>query len=139
MDIAMREAAATTGKWTVEDGAIVGRQDPPGSGFGGYLALRALQLYPEFADAGIALAQKGKGDSLAKLGKRDEALAAYGVAVGSSDKAIKAFNNATPLDKAISLIFWFSSGNLSLSRKAPSKKPYWNGDQGWIVISFRRQ
>jgi hypothetical protein len=30
-------AAATSGRWTVEDGAIVGRQDPPGSGLGGYL------------------------------------------------------------------------------------------------------
>ena len=66
---------------------------------------QALKLYPEFADAGIAHAQKGKGDSLTKLGKRDEALAAYGVAVGSFDKAIKAFNNATPLDKAISFTF----------------------------------
>ena len=34
---AYRRAAATTGKWTVEDGAIVGRQDPPGSGLGGYI------------------------------------------------------------------------------------------------------
>lgn len=32
-----RRAAATTGKWTVEDGAIVGRQEPPGSGLGGYI------------------------------------------------------------------------------------------------------
>jgi len=32
-----RRADASTGKWTVEDGAIVGRQDPPGSGLGGYL------------------------------------------------------------------------------------------------------
>ncbi len=31
------KAAQTSGKWTVEDGAICGRQDPPGSGFGGYL------------------------------------------------------------------------------------------------------
>jgi superkiller protein 3 len=66
---------------------------------------RALKLYPEFADAGIAHAQKGKGDSLTKLGKREEALAAYGAAVGASDKAITAFNNATPLDKAISFTF----------------------------------
>ncbi len=29
--------AAHTGRWTVEDGAIVGRQDPPGSGLGAYL------------------------------------------------------------------------------------------------------
>jgi hypothetical protein len=32
-----RKSALTTGKWTVEDGAIIGRQEPPGSGFGGYL------------------------------------------------------------------------------------------------------
>lgn len=30
-------AAETSGKWTLEEGAIVGRQDPPGCGFGGYL------------------------------------------------------------------------------------------------------
>jgi hypothetical protein len=34
---AYRRAAKTSGKWTVEDGAVVGRQDPPGCGFGGYL------------------------------------------------------------------------------------------------------
>ncbi len=66
---------------------------------------RALKLYPEFADAGIASAQKGRGDSLTKLGKREEALAAYGAAVGASDKAIMAFNNATPIDRAISFTF----------------------------------
>lgn len=32
-----QHAAQTCGKWTVEDGAITGRQDPPGSGYGGYL------------------------------------------------------------------------------------------------------
>ena len=37
-----RRAAATTGKWTVEDGAIVGRQDPPGSGLGGYIVSDAV-------------------------------------------------------------------------------------------------
>ncbi|AMM21534.1 hypothetical protein AX769_17030 [Frondihabitans sp. PAMC 28766] len=31
-----RAAAATSGRWTVDDGAIVGGQEPPG-GFGGYL------------------------------------------------------------------------------------------------------
>lgn len=66
---------------------------------------RALKLYPQFADAGIAQAQKGKGDSLTKLGKSKEALAVYGTAVGASDKAIMAFNNATPLDKAVSFTF----------------------------------
>ncbi len=30
-------ASQTSGRWTVEDGAIAGRQDPPGSGYGGYL------------------------------------------------------------------------------------------------------
>lgn len=30
-------AAAHPAKWTVEDGAIVGRQDQPGSGWGGYI------------------------------------------------------------------------------------------------------
>ncbi|MDB5561001.1 MAG: hypothetical protein JWN11_419 [Hyphomicrobiales bacterium] len=34
---AYRRAAANTGKWTAEEGAIVGRQDPPGSKLGGYL------------------------------------------------------------------------------------------------------
>jgi len=34
---AYRRAAATSGRWTVEDGAIAGRQDPPGCGLGGYL------------------------------------------------------------------------------------------------------
>jgi len=66
---------------------------------------RALKLYQEFADAGIAHAQKGKGDSITKLGKSKEALAAYDAAVGASDKAITAFNNATPLDKAVSFTF----------------------------------
>ncbi|NBD22955.1 3-keto-disaccharide hydrolase [Paenibacillus glycinis] len=32
-----RRAMQTTGKWTVEHGAITGRQDPPGCGYGGYL------------------------------------------------------------------------------------------------------
>ncbi|MFC5452753.1 DUF1080 domain-containing protein [Paenibacillus aestuarii] len=32
-----RRAAQTTGSWTVEDGALTGRQDPPGCGYGGYL------------------------------------------------------------------------------------------------------
>jgi hypothetical protein len=31
------KAEAHPAAWTVEDGAIVGRQDPPGSGWGGYL------------------------------------------------------------------------------------------------------
>src|SRR5690606_21254975 len=31
---------------------------------------------------------------------------------------------------ATSLILAFSSGNFSLSKNTPSKKPYWKGDQG---------
>ena len=38
---AYRRAISSTGKWTVEDGAIVGRQDPPGSGLGGYIVSEA--------------------------------------------------------------------------------------------------
>lgn len=34
---AYQRATQTAGKWTIEDGAITGRQDPPGCGFGGYL------------------------------------------------------------------------------------------------------
>lgn len=32
-----QRAMQTSGKWTVEEGAITGRQDPPGCGLGGYL------------------------------------------------------------------------------------------------------
>ena len=32
----------------------------------------------------------------------------------------------------------FNSGNFSLPRKIPSKKPYWKGDQGCMVM-FRRR
>jgi len=32
-----QKAAAHVGAWTIEDGAICGRQNPPGSGLGGYL------------------------------------------------------------------------------------------------------
>ena len=65
----------------------------------------ALELYPEYADAGIARAQKGRGDALSRQGKSDEALAAYEAAVKASDEAISAFNNATPLDRAVSFTF----------------------------------
>ncbi|BFT70879.1 DUF1080 domain-containing protein [Paenibacillus sp. P36] len=41
-----QQAAQTCGKWTVEDGAITGRQDPPGSGYGGYLLSDGL--YEDF-------------------------------------------------------------------------------------------
>lgn len=64
---------------------------------------QALELYPEYADAGIA--QKGRGDALARLGKRNDALVAYRAAVEASDRAISAFNNATPLDRAVSFTF----------------------------------
>lgn len=65
----------------------------------------SLELYPEYADAGIARAQKGRGDALSRQGKSDEALAAYEAAVKASDEAISAFNNATPLDRAVSFTF----------------------------------
>src|ERR1700761_8813719 len=39
-------AAATTGRWYVEDGAIVGGQDPPASGYGGYLV--SDDVYADF-------------------------------------------------------------------------------------------
>lgn len=57
-------AAATTGSWSVEDGAIVGAQDPPGSGLGGYLITEerygdfelSLQVRPDWpADTGVLL------------------------------------------------------------------------------------
>ncbi len=65
----------------------------------------ALELYPEYADAGIARAQNGRGDALTRQGKSDEALAAYEAAVKASDEAISAFNNATPIDRAVSFTF----------------------------------
>lgn len=37
-----QQALAHTGHWTVEDGAIVGRQNPPGCGLGAYLLSDAL-------------------------------------------------------------------------------------------------
>lgn len=56
--------AAHTGRWTVEDGAICGRQDPPGSGLGAYLVSEgtfgdfelALEARPDWpADTGVML------------------------------------------------------------------------------------
>jgi Domain of Unknown Function (DUF1080) len=41
-----RAAAASVGCWRVEDGAIVGGQEPPGSGLGGYLVTEAT--YADF-------------------------------------------------------------------------------------------
>jgi hypothetical protein len=55
---------AHTGRWTVEDGAICGRQDPPGSGLGAYLVSDAtfadfeltFEARPDWpADTGIML------------------------------------------------------------------------------------
>ncbi|HPC90326.1 MAG TPA: tetratricopeptide repeat protein [Methanothrix sp.] len=66
---------------------------------------RALELFPENADAGIARAYKGRGDALARAGRGDDALAAYSAAVKAMDGAISAFDNATPLDRAISFTF----------------------------------
>lgn len=59
-----REAAATSGRWTVEDAAIVGTQDPPGSGYGGYLVTDgtyadfelSFEVKPDWpADTGVLL------------------------------------------------------------------------------------
>ena len=53
--------------WTVEDGAIVGRQDTPGSGYGGYLVTEGqygdfelmFEANPDWpADTGIMLRKK---------------------------------------------------------------------------------
>jgi hypothetical protein len=41
-----QQALQTSGQWTVEDGAICGRQDPPGSGYGGYLL--SDEVYGDF-------------------------------------------------------------------------------------------
>lgn len=63
------QAAAHPAVWTVEEGAIVGRQDSPGSGWGGYLVTDGL--YGDFdlrfdakpdwpADTGIMLRKKAQ-------------------------------------------------------------------------------
>lgn len=41
-----QRALQTSGAWTVEDGAITGRQDPPGCGYGGYLL--SDEVYGDF-------------------------------------------------------------------------------------------
>lgn len=120
--------------WTCKGDALwsSGRYDEAVKAFD-----RALELYPMHADAGIARAQTGRGDSLTKLGKREEALAAYGAAVVASDKAITAFNNATPLDKAVSFTFdpypldqkfWIDRGSAlkALGREEEAKDAYEN-------------
>ena len=35
--------------------------------------------------------------------------------------------------------FSLRAGNFSLSMNTPSKKPYWKGDQAWMVMPFKRQ
>lgn len=61
------QAAAHPAVWTVEDGAIVGRQDSPGSGWGGYLLSDSqfgdfelrLEMKPDWpADTGVMLRRK---------------------------------------------------------------------------------
>ncbi|MEV0601823.1 DUF1080 domain-containing protein [Streptomyces sp. NPDC050315] len=60
-------ADAHPAKWTVEDGALVGRQDPPGSGYGGYLVSEesfgdfelVLEARPDWpADSGIMIRRR---------------------------------------------------------------------------------
>jgi hypothetical protein len=60
-------ANAHPAKWTVEDHAIVGRQEPPGSGYGGYLITERtfgdfelrLQANPDWpADTGIMIRRR---------------------------------------------------------------------------------
>ncbi len=67
---AYRRATQTCGSWTVEDGAIVGRQDPPGCGYGGYLLSDGvygdfelvLEARPDWpADTGILVRTTGLG------------------------------------------------------------------------------
>lgn len=67
---AYRRAAATSGKWTVEERAIVGRQDPPGCGLGGYLVSDeaygdfelAFEARPDWpADTGIMVRASALG------------------------------------------------------------------------------
>jgi hypothetical protein len=65
-----RLASGTCGKWTVEDGVISGGQDPPGSGFGGYLVSEEtfgdfellIDARPDWpADTGILVRTTDKG------------------------------------------------------------------------------
>jgi 3-keto-disaccharide hydrolase len=61
------QAEAHPAAWTVEDGAIVGRQDPPGSGWGGYLITERsfgdfelrLEANPDWpADTGVMVRRR---------------------------------------------------------------------------------
>jgi len=83
----------------------------------------------------MASTQKGRGDSLAILGRQKEALAAYGAAAEASGKAITEFNNATPLDRAVSFTFdpypldqkfWTDRGSILkiLDRQEESRQAY---------------
>jgi len=63
-------AAATAGRWSVEDGAIVGGQEPPGSGLGGYLVTEArygdfelsFEVRPDWpADTGVLVRATAAG------------------------------------------------------------------------------
>lgn len=65
-----QRARQTSGAWTVEEGAIVGRQDPPGCGYGGYLLSDevygdfelVLEARPDWpADTGILVRASGLG------------------------------------------------------------------------------
>jgi len=69
---AYRKALSHLGRWTVEDGAICGRQDPPGSGLGAYLVSEAsfgdfeltLEARPDWpADTGIMLRAMADGST----------------------------------------------------------------------------
>lgn len=63
-------AARSLGSWSVEDGAIVGGQDPPGSGLGAYLVTDAVfadfeltfEVKPDWpADTGVLLRSTDRG------------------------------------------------------------------------------
>jgi hypothetical protein len=67
---AYARAAGSTGRWTVQDGMIVGGQEPPGSGLGAYLVSEAtfadfeltLEAWPDWpADSGIMVRATGAG------------------------------------------------------------------------------
>jgi tetratricopeptide (TPR) repeat protein len=101
----------------------------------------SLKLYPEYADAGIARAWKGKGDVLIKTDRLDEALEAYDKAVVAYDEASMAFNNATPIDKAVSFTFdpypldgefWYDRGYAlwSLDRDAEANSAF---EKSWSL------
>jgi Domain of Unknown Function (DUF1080) len=66
-----RAAAGTAGRWSVEDGAIVGTQDPPGCGLGGYLVTEGtyadfeltFEVRPDWpADTGVMVRATATGN-----------------------------------------------------------------------------